>query len=98
MRFLHWIFRLVLFLLLLGFAVKNTEPVVVHYFLGLRWHAPLSLVLLLFFVVGAGLGAVAGASWLYRHRREVMELRRELRLKQELAEPAAEPSREHPLI
>jgi len=25
------------FLVLLGFAVKNTEGVVVHYFLGLEW-------------------------------------------------------------
>jgi lipopolysaccharide assembly protein A len=98
MRILHWIFRIILFLLLLGFAVKNTDPVTVHYILGVRWQAPLSLVLFFFFLAGAVLGAIAGASWLYRHRREVMELRRELRMKQALGEPPSEPSREHPLI
>jgi hypothetical protein len=59
MRYLSWITRLVLFLLLLGFALKNTEPVALRYFLGQEWRAPLSLVLLLFF----------GAAW--RLRREL---------------------------
>ena len=46
MRYLRWIGRLVLFVVLLGFAIKNTDPVSVHYFLGWEWRAPLALVLL----------------------------------------------------
>ncbi|HEX7465230.1 MAG TPA: lipopolysaccharide assembly protein LapA domain-containing protein, partial [Usitatibacter sp.] len=64
MRYLRWILRSVLFLLLLGFAIKNTDPVVVRYFLGWEWRAPLTLVLLIFFAGGAGLGALAGVGWL----------------------------------
>jgi putative membrane protein len=86
MRYLHWILRILLFVLLFGFALKNTDPVVVRYFLGWEWRASLSLVLLVFFVAGAGLGAMAGAVWAYRQRRELLQVRRELRA----AQPAAE--------
>jgi uncharacterized integral membrane protein len=75
MRTLSWIAKLALFLLLLGFALKNTEPVAVRYFLGQEWRAPLSLVLLLFFGAGAGLGALAVLGALYRSRRELSALR-----------------------
>jgi uncharacterized integral membrane protein len=76
MRTLSWIAKLALFLLLLGFALKNTEPVAVRYFLGQEWRAPLSLVLLLFFGAGAALGvaAVFGVAW--RLRRELNAQRR----------------------
>jgi len=75
MRTLSWIARLVLFLLLLGFALKNTEPVAVRYFLGQEWRAPLSLVLLLFFGAGAALGVMAMFGAVYRLRRELNALR-----------------------
>ncbi len=97
MRYLRWIVRLVVFVVLLGFAIKNTDPVSLHYFLGWEWRAPLALVLLVFFVAGAALGVMAGAAWLYRHRREVMQLRRELRQRQIPAEPALDVAREHRL-
>ena len=76
MRYLSWIAKLLLFLLLLGFALKNTEPVAVRYFLGQEWRAPLSLVLLLTFGAGAALGvaAVFGVAW--RLRRELEAQRR----------------------
>jgi len=79
MRYLRWILRTLLFLVLLGFAIKNTDPVVVRYFLGWEWRAPLTLVLFVFFVAGAALGALAGVGWLYNQRRELLQLRRELR-------------------
>lgn len=67
------------FLVLLGFAVKNTEGVVVHYFLGLEWQAPLVLVLLVFFAAGVVLGLTASLAILVRQRREILGLKRELR-------------------
>jgi len=76
MRYLGWIAKFVLFLLLLGFALKNTDAVVVHYFLGLEWRAPLSLVLFLFFTAGAALGVAAALIMTYRRRRQLASLRK----------------------
>jgi lipopolysaccharide assembly protein A len=94
MRYLRWILRILLFAVLLGFALKNTDPVVVRYFLGWEWHAPLALVLLMFFVAGAALGVLAGFTWLYDQRRELLQLRREQSARQAAPEPAqAQPER-----
>ena len=56
MRYVLWIVKLALFAFVLTFAVKNTDPVAVRYFLGHEWRAPLIFVLLVFFCVGAVLG------------------------------------------
>ena len=94
MRFLLWILRILLFVLLLGFAIKNTDPVAVRYFLGWEWRAPLSLVLFLFFVAGAALGVMGAGGWLYRHRREILQLKRELRARETARDiPEAGPER-----
>ena|SRR5579862_4689928 len=69
----------VVFLALLGFAVKNTDSVVVRYFLGLEWQAPLVFVLLVFFAAGITLGVMASLAVLVRQRREILLLKRELR-------------------
>lgn len=69
----------VLFLLLLGFAVKNSDSVALRYFLGLEWHAPLVLVLLIFFTAGAALGIAASLFIMVRQRRQILALKREIR-------------------
>ena len=79
MRSLTWTLRITLFLLLLGFAVKNTDPVVVYYYFGQQWQAPLVIVLLLSFCIGAVLGILASLSPLFRQRREISELKRAMR-------------------
>jgi uncharacterized integral membrane protein len=68
-----------IFLLLLGFAVKNSDTVAVRYFLGLEWHAPLVLMLLVFFTAGAALGIAASFIIMVRQRREILSLKREIR-------------------
>lgn len=83
MRYLSWLFKIILFLLLLGFAVKNTETAVLHYYLGYEWQAPLVLILLVFFCAGAVVGIVATLSYLFRQRREILLLKRELRVKEQ---------------
>ena len=83
MRYLSWLFKIILFLLLLGFAVKNTETAVLHYYLGYEWQAPLVLILLVFFCAGAAVGIVAILSYLFKQRREMLSLKRELRLKEQ---------------
>ena len=67
------------FLLLLGFAVKNSDSVAVRYFLGLEWQAPLVFVLLVFFATGIVLGVTASLGIIVRQRRQILGLKRELR-------------------
>jgi lipopolysaccharide assembly protein A len=91
MRYLIWLFRFFLFLILLGFAVKNDEPVVLRYFFGYEWHASLIVVLLLFFAVGVAFGMLAVLGSLLRQRKELAALKDELRLKNKLAGMADSP-------
>jgi uncharacterized integral membrane protein len=81
MRYLSWLLGLVLFLLALGFAVKNGELVTVRYYLGYQWQAPLALVVLVFLCAGAVLGVFASLGFVFRQRREILALKRELRHK-----------------
>ena len=60
MAYLTWVVRILLFLVLLGFAVRNLDIVHVHAFLGYEWQAPLVLVMLAALVLGVVVG-VAGA-------------------------------------
>ena len=77
MRLLIWIFRLFLFLLLFGFAVKNDDVVVLRFFFGTQWQVPLVLVILLFDVLGVLIGVTATIATLYRQHREIGHLRGE---------------------
>ena len=85
MKYLIWLFRAILFLVLLSFAVKNDQPVVLRYFFGYEWHASLVLVLLLFFAAGAAIGMLAVLSNLLRQRKEIAALKKELHLKNKMS-------------
>lgn len=86
MRYLSWILRLLLFVLLFGFALKNSDPVSVRFYLGLQWDASLALVVLVFFGIGAAAGVIACFAYIYRQRREILQLRKELRVRPVLPE------------
>ena len=76
MRVLTWAIRFALFVLLLAFAAKNTEPVTLRFYFDLAWQAPLVALLLAFFAAGALLGLVAMlGSWLSQ-RRKISRLER----------------------
>lgn len=80
MRVLAWIFRTILFLAALGFALTNTGVTELRFFgLDLVWRAPLVVFLLVFFVAGAALGLLGVVPTLFRQRREIGRLRREVR-------------------
>ncbi len=79
MRFLNWTLRLVVFLVLVAFAAKNTEPVTLHFYFDLAWQAPLVVLLLAFFTAGAVLGLLAMLATMLRQRREILQLRRDAR-------------------
>jgi len=78
MKILAWAIRLIIFLLLFAFAVQNTEPVSLHFVFGRGWQAPLVMVLLAFFAAGAFLGILSLLGIVFRQRREIASLRREL--------------------
>jgi len=79
MRILYLLLKIVLFLLMLGFAFKNTDSVAVHYFADAQWQAPLVLVLLLAFGIGIAAGIMASLGIIVRQRREILDLKREAR-------------------
>ncbi len=93
MHYLMWTLKVFLFLLILSFALVNTDPVTVRYYLGYQWQAPLVLVLLVAACIGALVGLLAGLFQALRLRREVAALKRELRaVKQLSAAPLLPPS------
>ncbi|MDR2239922.1 MAG: LapA family protein [Zoogloeaceae bacterium] len=79
MKFLLWPLRIVLFIVLLGFAIKNSGVVTLRFFFDTAWSLPLVAVMLIFFAFGALAGlTVALGAWL-RQRRELARLRAEAR-------------------
>lgn len=89
MRYLSRLLGLVLFLLALGFAVKNSDPILVRYYLGYQWQAPLALVVLVFLGAGAVLGVIGSLGFIFKQRREILGLKRELRQKSQLSDSPA---------
>jgi uncharacterized integral membrane protein len=78
MRILTWLVRLGLFLVMMGFALSNTETATLRFF-GIpqfEWRAPQVLFLLLFFAAGALFGVIASMPRMLRQRRELVRLRR----------------------
>ena len=89
MKIFGWTLRIALFLVLLLFAMSNTEPVTLRVWgANLVWSAPLVLFLLAFFAAGAALGLLAIVPTLFRQRREIGRLRRTIESTQ-AAEPTA---------
>ena len=78
MRIVTWTLRLLLFLFALAFAVRNVEPVTLRFYFDLSWTAPLIAVLFIVFVVGAAIGLLAALPTLLAHRREILQMRRDL--------------------
>jgi len=77
MRYLALAVKLALFFVVITFAVKNTDPVTVNYFLGWEWQSPLVFVMLIAVCAGIALGLLAALPKLFRQRREIASLKRE---------------------
>lgn len=90
MRLLNWLLRALLFIALLGFAVKNNQTVTLSYFLGYEWQSPLVVVLLLFFIAGAIVGVLAMLVHVLHQRREIAHLKREIKNRNKAAAIADE--------
>ena len=78
MRYFYTTLTLILFFASLGFAVKNSESVTLHYYLGMEWTAPLVIMLLVALGMGIAFGLLACLGLIVRQRRQVNELKREL--------------------
>jgi putative membrane protein len=91
-RLFAWLFWTAVFVVLLLFAIKNAGPVTLHFYFDQTWQAPLVFVVATSFAAGVVLGVIACVAPLLRQRREILGLRKELRLLRP-AEPAAPPSR-----
>ena len=83
MRYVLWLLKFALFVLILSFAVKNTDIVSVRYYLGQEWQMPLFLVLFLAVCLGVVVGSFALFGRLFSQRRQISTLRNELRLREE---------------
>jgi len=70
LTYLGWLAKLAVFVLVLGFALKNTHPVSVVSYLGYTWQLPLIVMLLLAFLLGALIGLLALLPYLFRLRRQ----------------------------
>jgi putative membrane protein len=75
---LGWLLKFLVFLALVALAVKNSEPVTLRYLLGLEWRAPLVVLLLVFFTLGAAVGVAATFTHVLRARRELTRVKRDL--------------------
>ncbi|WP_324780729.1 LapA family protein [Thiobacillus sedimenti] len=70
-RYLGLALKLLVFLLVLGFALKNSHTVTFYSYLGYVWQAPLIVMLGLAFVIGALFGLAALLPTVFRQRREI---------------------------
>ncbi|MFO7542674.1 MAG: LapA family protein [Thiobacillus sp.] len=76
-RYLGLVLKLLVFLLVLGFALKNSHTVTFNTYLDYVWQAPLIVMLGLAFVLGALIGVLALLPTLFRLRRAASRSSRE---------------------
>ena len=76
MQALVWILRFLIVVILVWFAVKNSQLVDVNGLPGQVWQAPLVFVLLVAFVAGVVIGLLAWIPTVVRQRREISRLRK----------------------
>ncbi|MEO8101699.1 MAG: lipopolysaccharide assembly protein LapA domain-containing protein [Betaproteobacteria bacterium] len=81
MRILIWIVRVIVILLFVWFAAKNSDTVELRGYLDASLKAPLALFLLAFFGGGLLLGLLASLPSIFRLKREVRKLNRALQHK-----------------
>lgn len=89
MRYLVWVLRLLVFVLVLLFALKNTQPVQVSFFADYALvNIPLIVVMLVAFLLGLVLGLLIMILNVMRKKREIAKLRRNVaRLEDQIQNP-----------
>lgn len=74
MKTIAWILRILLFVILLIFAVKNDHLVVLKSFFGQQWQVQLIVVILIAFSVGVGFGVIFPLAGMLRYRQKISRL------------------------
>ncbi|MDN0076455.1 LapA family protein [Crenobacter sp. SG2303] len=92
MRYLIRLIEIALLILLVAVTVQNSHSVEFRLFFGQVWSAPLIVFLLLFFVAGAAIGLLATFTYYLKMRRELSQLKKEMRLQQQGRSTTADPS------
>lgn len=92
MRIVIWAIRLLLFIVLLAFAAKNTDPVVLKFYFDTALEVPLVFLLFGFFAAGVVIGIAAVLGTVLRQRREILRLRRESRQRESAVRADVEPA------
>ncbi len=69
MRFFVWLLRAFVFFALFAFSLNNRQTATVNWFFGVQWQAPLVIVVLAAFALGAVFGVIAMVPSWWRHRR-----------------------------
>lgn len=91
MRYLVWVLRLLVFVIVLLFALKNTEPVKVSFFADYFINdVPLIVVMLVTFLLGLLLGLLAMVLHLMRKGRDIAKLKRDVARLEELTQRRGE--------
>ncbi len=94
-KLLSRIAAVILFILFFGFALENTQEVVLHFFLDYEIRGPLVLILLGFFAVGAVLAVLAMTPIVFRHRRDLSKHQKTI-LRMEQEQQAKQAARSNP--
>ncbi len=82
MKIISKIVLILLFVIFFGFALKNTETVTLHFYMGYEFPGPLVLMLLIFFISGIVFGVLAMLPTLFRHRRDLTRHKKSLASKE----------------
>jgi uncharacterized integral membrane protein len=83
MKFIVWLIRVLVFVLLLVLALANTQTATLNFVAGYAWQAPLILIGLAFFAVGLLAGLLSALPSIFRLRIENGRLKRDLRAARE---------------
>jgi uncharacterized integral membrane protein len=97
MRYVSLAIKLMIFAVLLGFAFKNSAPVTLSYWFGYELTAPLVLILMGFLGIGIVIGLLASLGSMFRLRRQVQSLKKELKLQAATPPAVAAPTPQAPV-
>ena len=92
MKFILRLFWAIVFIAFFGFALRNDHVVTLQYFWGYQTSAPLVILLLMFFVLGAVFCLIGMAPTVFRHRRDISRHKKtiaEIEKEREAAQVAA---------
>jgi putative membrane protein len=95
--YVSWVLKFAIFLALVGFVFANSQTVKLTYWFAYNLEAPLVLIMVAFFAVGIVVGLLASLASIFRLRRQVQSLKKEVKLQAaavqaSVAVPATKPA------